>query len=124
MLRPVFLAALCAAFEMGCAGASGANRGERVLQPPAARSLPEPDPSLRLTVRESLAAHRLERVVVKVAVDRTGKPTLIDFLTPDLTPAVALELRKAFEKCIWKPRLGPNGEPEEGEITLLFHTEK
>ncbi len=72
-------------------------------------------------MRETLIANGLEHVTVKVAVDRTGKPTLIEFLTPDLTPAAALELRQAFSSCIWKPALRPSGEPEEGSITLLFH---
>ncbi len=112
------LAALLGALAASCAGARG---GERAREAPAAHARPEPDPSLRLTVREALVANGLERVTVKVAIDRSGKPTLVEFLTPELSPAAALELRRAFNNCIWKPALGPNGEPEEGSITLLFH---
>ncbi len=75
-------------------------------------------------MREALAANGLEQVAVKIGVDRSGKPMLIEFLTPDLSPAAALELRRAFAQCIWKPALGPDGEPEEGSITLLFHAKE
>ncbi len=122
--RSVGLAALCWALSAACAGAEGPRVGERVRDAPAAYSRPQPDPSLRLTVQERLVAYSLERVVVKVAVSRTGEPTLVEFLTPDLTPAAVLDLRKAFSTCAWKPGVGPDGEPVEGEITLLFRAGK
>ncbi len=61
----------------------------------------------------------MDKTVVKVTVEPTGTPKLVALLTPDLTPTAALELRQAFGECIWKPSLGPNGEPVTGEITLL-----
>ena len=120
----VALAALCWALSTACAGAGGTSVGERAHDAPAAYSRPEPDPSLRFTVQERLVAYGLERVVVKVAVNRTGEPTLVEFLTPDLTPAAVRDLRQAFSSCVWKPGVGPNGEPVEGEITLLFRAGK
>jgi hypothetical protein len=118
--RSVALVALCWVLSTACAGAGG----PRVGDAPAAYGRPQPDPSLRLTVQERLVAYGLERVVVKVAVSRTGELTLVEFLTPDLTPAAVLDLRKAFNTCIWKPGVGPDGEPVEGEITLLFRVGK
>ncbi len=122
--RSVTLVALCWALSTACAGAGGPRAGERVRDAPAAYGRPEPDPSLRLTVQERLVAYGLEQVVVKVAVSRTGELRLVEFLTPDLTPAAVHDLRKAFGTCIWKPGVGPNGEPVEGEITLLFRAGK
>ncbi len=123
-LRSATLAWLCWALATACAGAGGAKTGDRVRDAPAAYALPQPDPALKLTVQERLVTYGLEKVVVKVAVSRTGTPTLIEFLTPDLTPAAVRELRQAFSGCIWKPGLGPDGEPVEGEITLLFQAKK
>jgi len=116
------LAALAGA-AAGCAGAGGA-AAERIPDATAAYARPEPDPSCRATVRAPLVANGLERVSVKVAIDRTGKPTVLEFLSPDLTPAASLELRRALEQCIWKPSIGPDGRPRDALTTLFFGSGK
>ncbi len=40
---------------------------------------------------------------------------------PDLTPVAAVEVRRAFEACRWKPAVGPDGERVEGSVTLAVH---
>ncbi len=103
----------------GCAGASAARTG-RMPEAQAALARPEPDPTCRATVRAPLVANGLERVTVKVAVDHTGKVTILELLAPDLTPAAAVELRRAFAQCAWKPAMGPDGQPRDALTTLLF----
>ncbi len=115
----VCVAALCVTSAMVGAAARGAEKGERIRDAPTAYSLPEADPASRFTAREPLTSNGLDKVVVKLAASATGNPSLVEFLTPDLTPSAALELRQAFSDCIWKPALGPSGEPVTGEITLL-----
>jgi hypothetical protein len=119
VLRSAVVAALLAA-AAGCAGAGGAARTGQMPEAAAAYARPEPDPTCRATVRAPLIANGLERVTVKVAVDRTGKLTVLEFLSPDLTPAASLELRRAFAQCAWKPSVGPDGQPRDALTTLLF----
>ncbi len=104
---------------MGCA-AGGAARTGQMPETAAALARPEPDPTCRATVRAPLVANGLERVTVKVGVDHAGKLTVLEFLAPDLTPAAALELRRAFDQCVWKPAIGPDGQPRDALTTLLF----
>jgi len=118
VLRSTVLAALLGAVT-GCAGPGAARTGQ-MPESAAAYARPEPDPSCRATVRAPLVANGIERVAVKVAVDRTGKATVLEFLSPDLTPAASLELRRAFEQCAWKPSVGPDGQPRDALTTLLF----
>lgn len=115
-----FIAALAAAV-LACAGGAGA---ARVQETRSAFSRPEPDPSCRWTVRAPLAANGLEQVTVKVAIDRSGKLTLLEFLSPDLTPAAARELRQAFEKCVWKPGLDPDARPVDASAIVEIDTAK
>ncbi len=116
--RSAVLAAMIGGLA-GCAGA-GAARAGQMPESQAALARPEPDPTCRATVRAPLVANGLERVSVKVAVDRTGKLTVLEFLSPDVTPAAALELRRAFDQCAWKPAVGPDGQPRDALTTLLF----
>ena len=122
--RPLALLATLVGAAAGCAGAGGAAPAERIPEAAAAYARPEPDPSCRATVRAPLVANGLERVSVKVAIDRTGKPTVLEFLSPDLTPAASLELRRALEQCIWKPSIGPDGRPRDALTTLFFGSGK
>lgn len=118
ILRPAALAALLLA--PGCAGPGAASRAGQMPETAAASARPEPDPSCRATVRAPLVANGLERVTVKVGVDQTGKLTVLEFLSPDLTSAASMELRRAFERCAWKPAIGPDGQPRDALTTLLF----
>jgi hypothetical protein len=97
---------------------------ERIPPPPAAYSLPVLDTADRGTPRDQLRPYGLDKVVVKVTGLGLHPPPRIDVLTPDLTPATAFELREAFPECIWKPALGPNGEPVKREVTLLVHAQR
>jgi hypothetical protein len=104
----------------GCASPGPqAARPERIRDAPAAYALPEPDPGCRATVQEPLAAHGLERVTIKVAVGAGGKPVLVEFLSPDLTPAAMLELRRAVEQCVWKPEITPDGQARAWTTTFV-----
>jgi hypothetical protein len=106
--------ALAAAAALAAACATAPRPAERA----DALARPEPDPACRGTVQGLLVVNGLEQVTVKVAVARDGTASLVHVLTPDLTPAAALELRRAFEACRWKPAVGPGGEPVEGTFTL------
>ena len=76
-------------------------------------------------VQQELVANRLEKVVAKFAVDRTGKPSLVEILTPDLSPGRGRRAaRDTMAGCLWKPAIGPDGQPTDGEITLLFTVSK
>ncbi len=103
----------------GCAGAGAARGPGRIADAPAAHALPEPDPGCRATVQAPLLAHGLERVTVKLAADASGRPVLVQFLSPDLTPAAMLELRQALEACVWKPDVGPDGQPRAWTTTIV-----
>ncbi len=109
------LAALAVAFAAGCAGAPAHPR-----QQPTSLARPEPDPSCRGNLSQCLTVTGLEQVVVKVGVSAAGKVAFIDVLTPDLTTADTVEIRRALEGCAWKPAIGPNGERVEGTLTLAI----
>lgn len=111
-------AALAVLLLAACAG-PGAPAAGRVPDAPTAHARPEPDPGCRATVQAPLAANGLEQVTVKIAADAQGKPVLIQFLSPDLTPAAMLELRRAFESCLWKPDVGPDGQPRAWTTTIV-----
>lgn len=106
---------LAVALAAGCATAP-----RHVEERAGSLARPEPDPACRGTVQGLLAANGLEQVTVKVAVSRAGTPALVQVLTPDLTPAAAVEVRRAFETCRWKPAVGPDGALAEGSITLAI----
>jgi hypothetical protein len=94
-------AAALVALALGCAAAENARAPERQ----AALSTPTPDPACRTLVAQSMALSGLERVTVRVAVG--GDRAAVDLLAPELTPAAADDLRRAFAECAWRP--GPDG---------------
>jgi hypothetical protein len=110
------LAALAVALAAGCAGAPAAHT--RQLATGAAQ--PEPDPACRGNLAQGLTVTGLERVVVTVGVSAEGKLAFVDVLTPELTSADAVELRRALEGCAWKPAVGPDGERVAGTLTLAI----
>ena len=81
---------------------------------------PEPDPTCRGTVQDRLLVEGIEQIRVSVDVDRSGKLELVQFLTPDLTPAQMVELRSALEGCAWRPGVGADGEPVAASSVLVF----
>ncbi len=106
MRPPVACAALLAAV-LGCAGTRPAP--ERA----ASTALPEPDPACRTVVTDAMRARGIERVSVRVAIvkDRAA----VDLLAPELTPAQAEDVRRAFAACAWRP-----GEGGAATGTLVF----
>jgi hypothetical protein len=98
-----------------CAAATAQTRNE-----PRAYAHPEPDPSCRGNLSQCLTITGLEQVTVKVGVSQDGKVTFLDVLTPDLTDADNLEIRRALEGCVWKPAVGPDGQRVEGTFTLAI----
>ncbi len=117
MLRAVVAPAVLALLAFGCS--TPVSTRPRVEHAQAEHARPEPDPSCRARVQEPLAANGLEHVTVKVSVDRHGKLTLLEFLSPDVTPAGQLELRRAYEQCIWTPAfVGGATVDSSAEITF------
>ncbi len=111
------LAALAVALAaFACSGA----RVGHTRQQPADSARPEPDPACRGNLSQCLGLSGIEQVVVKVGVTAEGKVAFVDVLTPDLTPADTVEIRRALEGCLWKPALDANGERVAGMITLAI----
>lgn len=101
---PRTLAAVALALAAACAGAPPSPRaGERA----AATAWPEPDPACRVVVARSLALNGLEQVTVRAGLGADGRPSLLQVLGPELSPAAAEEVRRAFADCAWKP--APDG---------------
>ncbi len=103
------LVALSCAMALGCS----TPRGERVPESQAALSRPEADPACWGTVQDRLVVHGIQEVTVRITVDRTGNVRLVQFLSPDLSPAAERDLRRACESCAWKPGLTERGAPAE-----------
>ena len=85
-------------------------------------ALPTRNPGTRATVQEPLAQTQIDQVSMKAAaLDAhyawTGWEWR-DIARPALGASEALEVRRAFRECIWKPAVGPNGEPAQATITL------
>jgi hypothetical protein len=109
-MRPtVASAALVAILGVGCAEVGPRPQPERT----ASAAVPEPDPACRTLVARSLALNALERVTVRVAIG--GDRAAVDLLAPELTPAAAEDVRRAFVDCAWRP--GPGGATD-GEVTF------
>jgi hypothetical protein len=115
-MRDLALVAVSALLALACAGP----RPHHVVERAAGYGRPEPDPSCRSAVVACLSVNNLEQVTVRVAVSREGDLSLVDVLTPELTPAAALEVRRAFESCRWKPAVGPDGERTDATVTLAI----
>jgi hypothetical protein len=67
----------------------------------AASARPEPDPACRVAVADAMRLTGVERVSVRVALEKDR--AAIDLLAPELTPAAAAEVRRAFADCAWRP---------------------
>lgn len=92
------LATALVALALGCAGPRPAP--ERA----AGSAHPEPDPACRTAVAGSMRLTGLERVTVRVALVEGG--AAVEVLAPELTPAAAAEVRRAFAGCAWLPGEG------------------
>ena len=101
---------LCGAL-LACAGAPARSPAARMPERAAAYAHPEPDPACRGTVQESLASNGLDRIEVKLARAPDGKVRVVEFLTPDLTPAAKVELARAYGECAWAPPPSPRAAP-------------
>jgi hypothetical protein len=98
--RATLLAAACA-----LAACAGTRQGPaRPPETPAALARPEPDPACHGTVQGLLARNGLETVTISLAVDASGRAEVVEFLSPELTPAAKLELQRAVAECAWAPR--------------------
>jgi hypothetical protein len=80
---------------------------------PAGYAHPEPDPTCRGFVSNALAVNGLEAVTARVAL--TGKGATVELLAPELTPAQAEEVRRAFAECAWRPG---EGGARSGTVTF------
>lgn len=56
-------------------------------------------------MQHSLVANHLEQVSARVALEGEGKAR-VELLAPELTPAEAAEVRRAFADCAWRPGEG------------------
>ncbi len=109
------IAALAVVLAAGCMGSTAHTRSQ-----PVGYSAPEPDPSCLGIVAQCRTISGVQQVVMKVGVSREGKVAFLDILTPELTAADAVEVRRALDGCMWKPAVGPNGERVEGTFTLAI----
>jgi hypothetical protein len=113
MSARIALLAVAVSALLGCAAAQ-----RHTDEAAHALARPEPDPSCRDEVQGCLSVNGLEQVVVKAGVTRAGGLSFLEILTPDLSPVAAVEVRRAFEACRWKPAVGPHGERVDGSVTL------
>ena len=65
---------------------------------------PEPDPACRTAVADTMKLRGVERITVRVGLVRNQ--AAVDLLAPELTPAEAAEVRRAFAECAWRPGEG------------------
>jgi hypothetical protein len=87
-----------AAIALGCAG-------PRPLPERAVSTAhPEPDPGCRVVVADSMRLAGVERVTLRIALEK--QRASVDLLAPELTPAAAAEVRRAFADCAWRPGEG------------------
>lgn len=107
MIVRLLRAAALLALTAGCAGP------HHVVERPAGYAHPEPDPACHGIVAQSLQVNGLEQVTVRVALGDSA--ARIELLAPELTPAAAAEVRRAFAECAWRP--GPDGA-EAGVVTF------
>lgn len=89
-----------AALVLGCAGPGPRPVEER----PVGYAQPEPDPACRTLVTNTMALNGIEKVTVRVAVG--GDRSAVDLLAPELTPAAAADVQRAFAQCVWRPGAG------------------
>lgn len=110
-MRPTCASAVLviAILGAGCAEVHPRPQPERA----ASTAVPEPDPACRTLVAQSLALNALERVTVRVAIG--GDRAAVDLLAPELTPAAAEDIRRAFADCAWRPGAGG---ATAGEVTF------
>jgi len=108
--------------DVGASRAATPESG-RVRESPAAYSVPVGDPNDRFTTsaRPPLSSNGLDKVVVKFDGLPPSRPVLVAALTPDLAPASAIEVRRAFGELLWKPSV--EQRETQTEATLLFHLE-
>jgi hypothetical protein len=86
---------------------------------PVGRALPEGDPADFGTPRQPLNSNGLDMTVARAWGPPFGTPNGTDLLTPAFTPTTALETRNAFPDLLWKPALGPTGQPVISGFTML-----
>jgi hypothetical protein len=116
------LAAACV-LAAGCAGPRPVPAAPaRSPETPAALARPEPDPACHGTVQGLLARSGLEQVTVSLSRDAAGRVQVLRFLSPDLTPAAQLELRRAIAACAFGGPLPPDGRA--GVFTETFVRER
>lgn len=97
-MSPLLARAAVTALVLGCAGP------RPVPERAAASAHPEPDPACRVLVADTLRLTGVERVTVRVALG-PERPA-IQVLAPELTPAAADDVRRAFSECAWRPGEG------------------
>jgi hypothetical protein len=116
--RLALLAASCSLLA-GCALHRSQTPGAQ-----AEYALPTRNPGTRATVQEPLEQNQIDQVSMKAAAFDVRPGTVWtgwewrDIARPALSPSEALEVRRAFPECIWKPAVGPNGEPAQATISL------
>jgi hypothetical protein len=86
---------------VGLAACAGAPR-DRALYPPGSYAHPEPDPALRGSPQGSRALDATEMVAVRLGRDASGNVTLLEVLSPALTPEEQQALIRAFARGEWR----------------------
>ena len=92
-----------AALALACAGPAA----QRVPERAAGYAHPEPDPACRNLVAQSMRLSGIEQVSVRVTIAGAGPSAAsVELLAPELTPAEAEGVRRAFAECAWRPGEG------------------
>lgn len=112
--------AAASALLLGLLGCADAPRG-RIPESPAAFAHPEPDPSLRGAPQGSRTLLATETVTVRFRRDASGRPTLVEVLSPTLSPEEQRALIRAFDAGEWR-RPAPRSPDSETWIENLVRT--
>jgi hypothetical protein len=116
-LVAVALAAACASPPRPAPGA------EPMRENRASTAQPAPDPTLHGTVQGERAVPPLERVTARLARAPDGRLTVVDVLSPELTPTQREELQRGLEQGEWRPE-GTPAPGAEPWIQTLIHGQR
>ncbi len=103
--------AATSALLLGLLGCVDPSRG-RIRESPVAHAHPESDPASRGTPQGSRTLEATEVVAVRLGRDPSGRVTLIEVLSPALSPEEQRALIRAFEAGEWR-RAAPTSPATE-----------
>ena len=90
--------ALLTVLTLGCAEVPR----DRASEYRVSRGGPEPDMACVMGVQRALLVASVREVAVRVTL-HPGEPASVSLLAPEMTPAQADTIRRAFADCLWLP---------------------